>query len=154
MPPRSSSRTIQIYASTSSASSASSGNNLDIQRQDLGGERAGLEATGALFSSLGGGRDSTNASAASAGAGGGDEEGLGLLRQQLSAVQRIRMEHERKDATIAALRLEVPFIPHFKVGALFTATLFQYLGSTRSVIVHLRPQNGEPSLEATRNFGA
>ncbi|CAM9419672.1 unnamed protein product, partial [Ectocarpus sp. 6 AP-2014] len=38
--------------------------------------------------------------------GGGDEEGLGLLRQQLSAVQRIRIEHERKDATIAALRLE------------------------------------------------
>lgn len=38
---------------------------------------------------------------------GGDEEGLGLLRQQLSAVKRIRMEHERKDAAIAALRLEV-----------------------------------------------
>ncbi|CAM9947289.1 unnamed protein product, partial [Scytosiphon promiscuus] len=37
----------------------------------------------------------------------GDEEGLGLLRQQLSAVQRIRIEHERKDAAIAALRLEV-----------------------------------------------
>lgn len=36
-----------------------------------------------------------------------DEEGLGLLRQQLSAVQRIRIEHERKDATIAALRMEV-----------------------------------------------
>ena len=35
------------------------------------------------------------------------EEGLRLLRQQLSAVQRIRVEHERKDATIAALRLEV-----------------------------------------------
>lgn len=38
---------------------------------------------------------------------GGDEEGLGLLRQQLLAVKRIRMEHERKDAAIAALRLEV-----------------------------------------------
>lgn len=38
---------------------------------------------------------------------GGDEEGLGLLRQQLSAVHRIRIEHERKDAAIAALRLEV-----------------------------------------------
>lgn len=36
-----------------------------------------------------------------------DEEGLGVLRQQLSAVQRIRIEHERKDAAIAALRLEV-----------------------------------------------
>lgn len=36
-----------------------------------------------------------------------DEEGLGILRQQLSAVQRIRIEHERKDAAIAALRLEV-----------------------------------------------
>lgn len=38
---------------------------------------------------------------------GGDEEGLGLLRQQLLAVKRIRMEHERKDTTIVALRLEV-----------------------------------------------
>lgn len=36
-----------------------------------------------------------------------DEEGLVILRQQLSAVQRIRIEHERKDAAIAALRLEV-----------------------------------------------
>lgn len=36
-----------------------------------------------------------------------DEEGLGILRQQLSAVQRIRIEHERKDAAIAALRMEV-----------------------------------------------
>ena len=36
-----------------------------------------------------------------------DEEGLGVLRQQLSAVQRIRIEHERKDAAITALRLEV-----------------------------------------------
>lgn len=45
------------------------------------------------------------------GGGGGDEEGLSLLRQQLSAVQRIRIEHERKDATIAALRLEArPFL--------------------------------------------
>lgn len=69
---------------------------------------AGMGSTGALFSALGRGRESTNASA---GGGvdddGGDEEGLGLLRQQLAAVQRIRMEHERKDATIAALRLEV-----------------------------------------------
>ena len=38
---------------------------------------------------------------------GRDEEGLGLLRQQLSAVKRIRIEHERKDVAIAALRLEV-----------------------------------------------
>lgn len=41
------------------------------------------------------------------GAASAGDEGLGLLRQQLSAVQRIRIEHERKDATIAALRLEV-----------------------------------------------
>ncbi|CAM9214290.1 unnamed protein product, partial [Phaeothamnion confervicola] len=35
---------------------------------------------------------------------GDDEEGLRALRQQLAAVQRIRIEHERKDAIIAALR--------------------------------------------------
>lgn len=59
-------------------------------------------------------RDSTATSRGGGGDGGGsgrsaaaDEEGLGLLRQQLSAVQRIRVEHERKDAAIAALRLEV-----------------------------------------------
>jgi hypothetical protein len=37
----------------------------------------------------------------------GDEGGLALLRQQLSAVQRIRVEHDRKDALITALREEV-----------------------------------------------
>lgn len=76
----------------------------------MGAMNADVEAMGGgLFSALGvvgtsAGRES-NASGGTA--AGSDEEGLGLLRQQLSAVQRIRVEHERKDATIAALRLEV-----------------------------------------------
>lgn len=78
---------------------------------------------GGLFSVLRGGvgthsnsnahgvrRSSTNSVSGPGGTsfmGTSNDEGLGLLRQQLSAVQRIRIEHERKDTAIAALRLEV-----------------------------------------------
>lgn len=108
-PPRTSSRSPHIYTPSSSSSLPSS-----PPREHLGRMHVGVESTGALFSALGGGgggmRRSVNASRGGGGWASGDgdgEEGLGLLRQQLSAVQRIRMEHERKDATIAALRLEV-----------------------------------------------
>lgn len=63
--------------------------------------------------SRGGGDGGSGRSAAAA----ADEEGLGLLRQQLSAVQRIRVEHERKDATIAALRLEVSDLVRERAGS-------------------------------------
>lgn len=76
------------------------------------GKRYGDDRNDRAFESMGlsGGTDMGGS-----GVSRGDEEGLGLLRQQLSAVQRIRIEHERKDATIAALRLEV--------GAVFSLSL-------------------------------
>lgn len=61
----------------------------------------------ALGGGGGGGAGGTGGDGGSGRSAAADEEGLGLLRQQLSAVQRIRVEHERKDAAIAALRLEV-----------------------------------------------
>lgn len=70
----------------------------------LGGGGGGLGDVGAgqsTSTSRGGGGDRGSGMSVA------DEEGLGLLQQQLSAVQRIRIEHERKDAAIAALRLEV-----------------------------------------------
>lgn len=76
----------------------------------MGTMNAGVEAMGGgLFSALGvvGNNTGRESNASGGTVTGSDEEGLGLLRQQLSAVQRIRIEHERKDATIAALRLEV-----------------------------------------------
>ncbi|CAM9140621.1 unnamed protein product, partial [Pylaiella littoralis] len=65
-----------------------------------------MSAAGTADAWIGGG-SGADGDGGSAMMSGGDEEGLGLLRQQLSAVQRIRIEHERKDAAIAALRLEV-----------------------------------------------
>lgn len=58
---------------------------------------------GGLFAALAG-RESNGSGGTWTGS---DEEGLGLLKQQLSAVQRIRVEHERKESVIAGLRLEV-----------------------------------------------
>eukprot|EP00752_Nemacystus_decipiens_P007392 g6611.t1 len=68
----------------------------------LGGSGGGGGGGGQSMATSHGGDEGSVRSTAAA-----DEEGLGLLRQQLSAVQRIRVEHERKDAAIAALRLEV-----------------------------------------------
>lgn len=74
-----------------------------------------MKSAGPLHSLSGGreieGRGEIDSSAATlAGCTNGgvvEDEGLSILRQQLSVVQHIRMEHERKDAIIATLRLEV-----------------------------------------------